>query len=72
MHIPALFTCYLLAGAPGCLTESAKQPPKKTLTELDGIFAAVIDEIVLQGVNLKDNAVFLLPTRRRLLPGAVV
>lgn len=71
MHICAPLTCYLLASAPGCLTESAKRPPKRMLTELGSVFEAVIDEIVLRDVGLKDNAVFLLPIRRSLLPGAI-
>lgn len=50
-------TCYLLVSAPGCLTETGKRPPKKTVTIR--IFGAAVGEIVLPDVNLRDNDIFL-------------
>lgn len=55
-------TCYLLVSGPGCLTESGKEPPKKTLTISS--FGAAVGKIVLPDVNLKDNDVFLNPLTR--------
>jgi len=60
VHVCALFTCYLLLGAPGCLTESVKQPPKKTLTELDSIFGELQMKHGVIRWKLKGQCCFLV------------
>lgn len=69
MRICALFSCYLLVSAPGVLTDTVKQPPKKMQTGLGTFLEQLLVKIVFQGVSLKDNAGFLLPAGS-LLPGA--